>query len=95
MSYELTEKIIPTINFLDPLSINNYGHLRKLLLNYGIAHTQRIQLVYTIMFIVVLLIVIINTLDYLTNGDHIGLLKQGLFNLPLLWFVLVMLFRTA
>jgi len=55
MGYENNIKTMPVINFLDSLTITNYGKLREILLDYGKSYTYRMQVVYSTIFIMVII----------------------------------------
>ncbi len=47
MSWEDSHKKIPTIDILDPLTVTNYGKLRRIMLDYGQQYIYRQQIVYS------------------------------------------------
>jgi hypothetical protein len=44
------DKLFPTIDFFDQLTITNYGKLRKILLNFGKNYHDRLKSVYNFVF---------------------------------------------
>lgn len=102
MGYETREKIIPTIDFLDALSINNYGRLRQLLLDYGKSYTYRMQIVYSSVFVLTIFMALKEVMEYFTASTMEAQQKKMkemviivIYSLPLLYFLGLMFLKTA
>ena len=68
--WQSTTREIPSLDYLDTLSITNYGKLRKILLDFGKRYESRIQIIFgTIGMMIVLELIIIIANYFFNNGD--------------------------
>ena len=100
--WQLDDKELPTIDFLDCLTITSYGKLRKLLLDYGKRYMSRIQIIFGTLFMFILIEIISVFIHYIMvpqeeRSEVIEFIMNKIIpnNLPILILLLGMLGFTA
>jgi len=102
-SWEPETKLSNVINFLDPLTLVSYGKLRKLLLDFGDKFTNRMQIIFSSLFVLVMIELFVVIVQYfsMTDEDRSNLIHNftartiPFYLLPLALIILQMLYRIA